>query len=135
MIITLDQTVPDSTRTAIADAADLADSVNISAHRYTAPACQGWESCGWITHRVVRGQRQSSQDGFVGRAEVDGDGLPFDFDIDQQARPGGCRVKLLNAHDYAVSLMSTPGRWHIGNGLDWVCRSVPRSNLRGSCFA
>ena len=32
-------------------------------------------------------------------------------------------------------MTSTPGRWHIGSGFDCVCRSVPRSNLRGSCFA
>ncbi|GFR03884.1 uncharacterized protein TNCT_490821 [Trichonephila clavata] len=27
------------------------------------------------------------------------------------------------------------GRWHIGRGFDCVCKSVPLSNLLGSCFA
>jgi len=39
------------------------------------------------------------------------------------------------AHQDSVSFTNTPGRWHIGRGLLWVCRSVPRSNLRGSCLA
>ena len=34
-----------------------------------------------------------------------------------------------------VPLTRTSGRKQIGSGLDCVCRSVPRPNFRGSCFA
>ena len=54
----------------------------------------------------------------------------------RQARVGSGGIDPLDeAHHATVSFTSTPGRWHIGSGLDCVCRSVPRSNLRGSCLA
>lgn len=36
--------------------------------------------------------------------------------------------------NHILSFGSSAGRWHMGSGLDWVCKSVPRSNLRGSCL-
>ncbi|WP_425385038.1 S49 family peptidase [Wolbachia endosymbiont (group B) of Schoenobius gigantella] len=37
---------------------------------------------------------------------------------------------------YVVTIFAkTAGRWHIGRGFDCVCKSVPLSNLLGSCFA
>ena len=73
--------------------------------------------------------------GLVRGAEIDGYGVAIDFRIHQQARPPSSLIEVLDAHHHTVSFTSTPGRWHMGSGFDWVCRSVPRSNLRGSCLA
>jgi hypothetical protein len=54
----------------------------------------------------------------------------------EQASTRGSLINLLqHAVQAMVSLTNRPGRWHNGNGLDWVCKSVPRSNGRGACLA
>ena len=103
---------------------------------------QPFEDRGRVRHLVVGGRGQSVEHGVVRRGKADRVRLRrraigrLPPAIAQQARVGGGGIDLFDeAHHAISSFTSSAGRWHSGSGLACVCRSVPRSNLRGSCFA